>query len=171
MAWVHQGGPTVAGTADDLKAAWSRGFPIHIPAVNFRHRHMTGKFFKKEEIRSMFIIDGTITRQDFENQLLQGLNHFLEKRSYDIRYSAAQIKAYQLEGNTLGAYMNGDYCMEFKIEDGQMKIINGFEPQVFIATYLNQNPGTKVLFKKNNGESEQVVGSFNDFIATLGKGK
>lgn len=171
LAHVNQGGPNVAGSAKDMRAAWYKGFPIHIPEVNFRHRHITGKFFKKEEVGSMFIVEGTITRQDFENQLLLGLNDFLEKRSYDIRYSSNQIKAYQEEKNTIGAYMNGDYSMSFKIEDGKMKIVNGFEPQIFLSTYLDLNLGTKVFFKRKNGALEEVVGSFNNFIATLGKDK
>jgi len=171
LGWVNQGGPHVAGSVDDMRAAWSRGFPIHIPEINFRRRHLTGKFFKKDEIGSMFIVEGTITRKDFEKMLLEGLNDFLEKRSYGIRFSTYQIKAYQNEENAIGAYMNGDYSMEFKMEDGKMIIINGFEPQIFLSTYLNQNPETRVLFKRRDSGEEEVDGSFNDFIATLGKDK
>lgn len=159
----------IAGAEDELKEAWSRGLPIHLPEVNFRHRNVTGKYFKKQEIGSVFIVDGAVTLEEYEVELLAAINEFLEEKSYNIRYSPAQIKAYVDRRKYFCAIMNGDYCKGIFVNKGKMTIENGFENQVFLSRYLNKHPKAKILYKEKGSSEEKRVANFFDFISTLGR--
>ncbi|WP_020570630.1 hypothetical protein [Neolewinella persica] len=169
LASVNPTGTNVAGDIEDMRDAWFKGLPIHIPEVNFRHRHMSGRFFKEDELKSFFIVEGKTSLFDYENDLILGINKFLEEKGSTIRYSPDQIKAYQENHKVIGAFLNGDYCKTIRIEEQRMIVGNGFENQIFLTRYLDRNPKTRVLFKKENDDTGIEVNSFVEFIHTLGK--
>jgi len=54
---VHPFGMLVSGDMKDMKAAWSEGFPITLNEIDFLHGNVNGKWFKRKEVRSSFILD------------------------------------------------------------------------------------------------------------------
>lgn len=159
----------VAGEEGDMKEAWARGLPIHTPEVNFRHRNMNGKYFKKQEVGAVFIVDGVITMEEYEVELIIGLNDFLTERAYNIKYSSTQVKAYIDHRKYICALINGDYCGGVLVDNGKMIIKNGFENQIFLSRYLDKHPKSKVLYKEKDSSQEENVLNFLDFVSKLGK--
>jgi hypothetical protein len=169
IAMVNPTAVYVVGEEDDMKEAWAKGLPIHIPEINFRHRNMTGKYFEKQEVGAIFIVDGVITLEEYEVELIIGLNDFLKERSYNIRYSSMQIKAYIDHRKYICALVNGDYCGGILVDNGKMTIKNGFENQIFLSRYLDKHPKSKVLYKGKGSSEEEIVLNFLDFVSKLGK--
>lgn len=159
----------VVGEEDDMKEAWARGLPIHIPEINFKHRNITGKYFKKQEVGAVFIVDGVTTLEEYEVELIIGLNDFLKNRSYNISYSSMQVKAYIDHRKYICALINGDYCGGVLVDNGKMIIKNGFENQIFLSRYLDKHPKAKVLYKEKDSSQEENVLNFLDFVSKMGR--
>lgn len=169
ISTVNPSAEYIIGDEEDIREAWSRGLPIHIPEINFRHRNLSGKYFKRQEVGASFLVEGTITLEQYETELIIGLNEFLKGKGYDIKYSSKQVKAYIDNKNQICALINGDYSGGVIVENGQMIVKNGFENQIFLSRYLENNSDARVLYKEKGNEEEVVVSNFLDFISSLGK--
>jgi hypothetical protein len=169
IATTNPAAAYVVGEEDEMREAWAMGLPIHLPEINFRHRNMTGKYFKREEVGAVFVVDGVLTPEEYEAELIVGLNDFLKQRSYGVTYSSRQIKAYYDHRKHICALINGDYCGDIKVRDGKMIIKNGFENQVFLSRYLEKRPKSKILYQGRGSDTREEVLNFIDFVSRLGK--
>ncbi|MCB9349906.1 MAG: hypothetical protein H6573_20705 [Lewinellaceae bacterium] len=169
IATVNPSGEYIVGDEEDIREAWSRGLPIHIPEINFRHRNISGKYFKKQEVGAKFLVEGTVTLEKYESELIAGLNDFLKERAYNIEYSSKQIKAYFDHKKQICVLINGDYGGGIIVNSDQMIVKNSFENQIFLSRYFKRYPESRILYKEEGSEKAEVVLNFFDFILNFGR--
>lgn len=173
IATVNPTGVSIGGEAEEMREAWSKGLPIHIPDVKFLHKHMTGKFYKKEEIGSALIVEGCVQIEDYEENVLVSLNDFLEKEKYQIRYNSTQVICYQDHKNRFAISISGDYAGGFSLDiaEGRTIFNNGVLNQIFLSDYLERHPNLSFSYQMKNDKPQVIAEPFQHFIQKLGKQK
>ena len=158
----------IIGDEEDMRTAWAEGLPIPLPEIDYRYRHLTGKRFQREETGAVFILPTLIDPVMFERIMLSGMNAFLQRRNYELRYQTNQLVTHRDTQGYVSIYGNGDYWTRFRVVDNKTEVSGSFEGEVFLGQYLAGHPELVVRYRTRTGET-RAVGSFGAFIATLGK--
>lgn len=158
----------VSGDIDDLKEAWKKGLPVHLPEINYRHRNLNGKYFTKEESRAQFIVKGKTDVDEISDMLLTGINEYLLKRNENYSYSEKQIKL-AFEKGVVTSYISGDYCGSIILGEEQFIVNNGFEMQILLDKYFVTYPKSKFYYKEKDSEAQIISDSFSSFISSHGR--
>lgn len=166
---VHPSGVLVSGNLEDMKAAWHEGFPIRLDEIDFLHKNVNGKRFKKDEIRSSFILDEVIDINYYQKIILKGLNVYLSENKKNIRYCDKQIRVYNNYNQSICSSLNGKYSRGFKINDGTTIFENGFVNHIFLLNHWSINSGVTLKYVSGNGNETGISIPFKEFISNFGK--
>lgn len=171
IATVNPTGVTVGGDYNSMREAWSEGLPIHIPEVKFLHKHVTGKFYKKEEIGSNFVIEEVKVINNYEENIIRSLNNHLRLSGSTIQYNSKQIMCYQGIRRDFSIGISGDYSPGYMIDNSNNKIFirNSVLNQVLLMDYIKRNGEINIWYQKKDSSPEIIDHSFHDFISGLGK--
>lgn len=159
----------VSGDAEDMRTAWSEGFPIKLPEIDFFNGNTNGKWFKKEEIRSSFILNEVIDIDCYREFLLKGLNIFLAEKGEKLRYCDKQIRFYYM--GSLLCMINGKYAQCFTSNNDTTIFKSNFVNQIFLLNYWSVDSGTSLKYVSNAGDETQIIIPFKEFISDFGREK
>jgi len=152
-----------------MKAAWSEGFPIKLDEVDFFYRNVNGKWYKKEEIKSSFILNETIEIDHYREIILKGLNVYLVEKKKDIRYCDKQIRFYIQRPQLVCMYINGGYSQGFTTSNNKTTFKNNFINQIFLLNYWSMDSATSLKYSSKEGNETQITESFKTFISNFGR--
>lgn len=159
----------ISGDEKDMRTAWGEGFPIKLPEIDFFNGNANGKWFKKKEIRSSFILYEVIDIDCYREFILKGLNIFLAEKGEKLRYCDKQIRFYYM-GSLLCMYINGKYAECFTSNNGATTFRSNFVNQIFLLNYWSVDSDVSLRYVLNSEET-QVAVPFKDFISTFGRDK
>jgi len=158
----------VSGDEKDMRAAWSEGFPIKLPEIDFFNGNANGKWFKKQERRNSFILNELIDIDCYHEFILKGLNIFLAEKGEKLRYSDRQIRFYYM-GSLLHVCINGKSVQCFTTNDNTTIFRNNFVNQIFLLNYWSVDSGTSLKYTSNADSETQVTIPFEAFISNFGR--
>jgi hypothetical protein len=171
IASINPTGVCIGGDYEDMIEAWSKGLPIHIPAVkSIFYKHMNGKLYRKEEIQSELIVSTLISLEDYEVSIIRYLNKFLDDIELGIQYNSNQVKCYSDDCVHCCVSISGDYAGRFKIdkENHVTTFSNSLIHQIFLLNYLSIR-NVPVYYKEKSKEKILINDSFDLFLDHLGK--
>lgn len=160
----------ISGDAEDMRTAWSEGCPIKLPEIDFFNGNANGKWFKKEEIGTSFILDEVIEIDCYREFILKGLNIFLAEKGEKLRYCDKQIRFYYM-GSLLCIYINGKYAQCFTSNNGATTFRSNFVNQIFLLNYWSVDSGAPLKYVSSNGDEMPITVPFEEFIADFGREK
>ena len=167
---INPTGVSVSGDYEDLKSAWEKGFPIHLPEIDFRHKNINGRFFKREEFRSFFVIKTKITSEEFAKGYIISINQYLKQKGKDLEYNHNQVRPHSYNSNHAAIEVSGDTGGEIKVEGDLSLFRNSFTSQVFLQNYyLPRNPDLAIWYRNQDGEEIDISEPFSAFIGRFGK--
>jgi hypothetical protein len=166
---VHPTGIYVVGDYEDMVTAWNQGLPIHLPEIDFYHKHLSGKFFKKEEIGSSFTINREINEDSLVTGYIDGVNSFLARKGSELRYNRKQVKLVVEPRGKLSLMISGEYAGNVSIADGESVFKNGFASQTFLNEYYSAGQKSVTWYQSKNGDKTQLTEPFSQFITRMGK--
>lgn len=163
----------VSGDIEDMKAAWSEGFPIQLDEIDFFRSNVNGKWFKKEEISSSFILNETIDIDYYGKIILKGLNVYLAEKKKDIRYCDKQIRFYiqrPQRPQFVCMYINGKYAQGFTTINGKTIFKNNFINQIFLLNHWTMDRSvTSLKYASEECNEIEITVPFKTFISNFGR--